>query len=204
MPPVGFADTFPRMRRLEPILYLDLVDPGSLVMLRRARSAAADLGIEVEPLPFEIRPPPAPLVDPADPGWTAYWSEMEPALEALAVSPVRPGLVPWTRKAHELVLEAREVECSGDPVDELMVRYIEEGADIGRVDVLLPLARAWGMDLTRTKATLDVDRHADRIDELRGEALGAGVRGVPTLVVGGELLEGVHDEETIRDHLGGP
>ena len=57
-----------------------------------------------------MRPPPDPLVDPADPAWTAYWDEVAPGLRALGFSPRLPPLVPWTRKAHELLDEAGLLE----------------------------------------------------------------------------------------------
>lgn len=201
LPPVAFPDTFPPMPRHGPVLYLDLVDPGSLVMLRRVRAARPPGADEVELLPFEVRPPPDPLLDPHDPAWTSYWKEMAALLAEMDVSATTPTLVPWTRKAHELVAEAAEAGVEGDLVDEVMLHFIERGHDIGRVDVLLPLAQGWGLDLTRTKAALDVDRHAAHVEEVRRGALEQGVRGVPTLVVGARILEGVHDETTIRRHL---
>jgi predicted DsbA family dithiol-disulfide isomerase len=191
------------MHRPEPALYLDLVDPGSLVMLRRVRAAAADFGVGLAERPFEIRPPPHPMVDPADPAWLAYWEEMRPLLRAQGVEPGEPRVVPWTRKAHELVFEAREAGCESDPVELLLRRYVEEGLDLGRVDLLLAEARRWGMELTRTKATLDVDRHASAVEEARAEALERGVRGVPTLWVAGERLEGIHETDAVRRLLGG-
>lgn len=186
-----------------PVLFVDLVDPGSLVMLRRVGAVADELGTGLVVRGFEIRPPPEPLVDPRDPGWLAYWSEMAPLLRELGVSPSAPALVPWTRKAHELVLEAREAGSDADPVDDLLCLFVEEGADIGRVDVLLERARSWGMDPTRTKATLDVDRHAGALVAARARALDDGVRGVPTLAVGASRLEGILDEPAIRRMLGG-
>lgn len=190
------------MHRSAPVLYLDLVDPGSLVMLRRVRAAANAFGVEVAERPFEIRPPPQPMVDPSDAGWLAYWEQMRPLLVDQGVEPGEPTVVPWTRKAHELVLEARECGCSADPVESLLLRYVEEGLDLGRVDALLPEARRWGLDLTRTKATLDVDRHAAAVQEARVEAMDRGVRGVPTLWIDGRLLEGIHDDRDVRRLIG--
>jgi 2-hydroxychromene-2-carboxylate isomerase len=186
----------------DPTLYLDLVDPGSMVMLLRVRRVMAGSERELTVHPFEIRPPPEPLLDPDDPAWLAYWNEMVPHLEGLDVTPSRPRLVPWTRKAHELVLESRAAGCDVDAPEALLRRFLETGADLGRVDVLLPLAREWGLDLTRTKATLDVDRHAGAVDAVRRQALDAGVRGVPTLALGADLLEGIHDDDDIRRFLG--
>ena len=184
--------------------YLDYIDPGSfLVDLRLARLEDAGV-VEVERLPWEVRRPPEPLLDPAHPGWTGYWSQMaEEARRDEGLELVRPGLVPWTRKAHELALLAREKGCFDKVHRDIMSAFHLEGRDVGRVDVLVSLGQGAGLDFTETKAVLDVDRHAAVLAEVREEAAAAGVRGVPTLVCEGEVLEGVHSLEALRAFLDG-
>jgi 2-hydroxychromene-2-carboxylate isomerase len=183
-----------------PRLYFDYVDPGSLLVRRRI----ATLGVDCSFVGFEMRPPPEPLVELADPAWVEYWGHASQALRATGVVPGAPTLVPWTRKAHELTLHA--TESPDEPVavammDRLFSAYIEEGRDIGRIDVLVPLAVEVGLDGTEVRAVLDVDRWRDEVERARGNALAAGVRGVPTLLRAGHRLEGVHDNETIRAFL---
>ena len=74
--------------------------------------------------------------------------------------------------------------------DVLFKARFEDGADIGRVDVLVNLAIGLGLDLTETKAVLDVDRHADAIVTLRGQAEADGVSRASCLRIGSESLEG--------------
>ena len=184
-----------------PRLFFDYVDPGSYLMDLRVERAAAGVGQPVERVPFELRPPPGELVAPDDPAWLAYWSDMAEPLRDEGVPVRRPDLVPWTRKAHELVLHAHEKGDGGDLHRTLFRQYLEEGVDIGRVDVLLQLATRAGLDATETKAVLDVDRHAEGVEQVRRDALARGVRGVPTLALGERILEGVHDDEVIRAFL---
>lgn len=191
------------MYDVRPRLYFDFVDPGSLLV--RGRIAA--LGLDCTLVGFEMRPPPDTLVDPADPAWTAYWDEVAPGLRALGCPPRLPPLVPWTRKAHELMCQAEAAAPDDDDLaerlrDRVFRAYVEEGADIGRIDVLVPLAEEAGLDRTETRAVLDVDRWRDTVEAARADAVRAGVRGVPTLLHRGRRLEGVHDEETLRAFLG--
>lgn len=172
----------------------DYVDPASYLVHRILRR----LGVEADPGPFELRRPPAPLIDARDRLWRRYLAEMGERASELGIPFTPPDLVPWTRKAHELAIQAREAGVLA-PVDRgLYDAYFAEGRDIGRVDVLVEIGAAAGLDPTETKASLDVDRHAAEVEEDRCRAREAGVRGVPTLVRGDRRLEGFHPEEEIR------
>ena len=93
-------------------------------------------------------------------------------------------------QGHELRLHAAEKGLEGPIHDALFKARFEDGADIGRVDVLVGLAAGLGLDLTETKAVLDVDRYADRVAELRRLAEAEGVERTPTVHIGSERLEG--------------
>ena len=202
MPGLRDADTFRPMHDERPCLYFDFVDPGSLLIRRRL----ATLGVDCTFVGFEMRPPPEPLVEPTDPAWMAYWRSVAGALGEVGVEASAAGLVPWTRKAHELTLHAAAAggrEVASAMSDRLFEAYVEEGRDIGRIDVLVPLAVEVGLDGTEARAVLDVDRWRDRLEEVRHHARGRGVAGVPTLAMAGDRLEGVHSIETIRGFLAG-
>ena len=173
----------------EPRFFFDYVDPlcwlwERVLALHEQRGGAA-----VVRHPLELRPPPAELIDPEDGSWLARWEDVRGALPA-GERPPRPLLVPWTRKAHELALLAAEKGLFQAVHGSLFRAYVEEGRDIGRVDVLVELAMGAGLDRTETKAVLDVDRHSAQVVRLRAEAERLQVRGVPSLLARGRLLEG--------------
>lgn len=186
---------------LQARLYLDYIDPGSFLMDRRLSALEATLELSVERLAWEVRRPPEPLLDPQDPAWTEYWSEMDRQARSEDLELWPPALVPWTRKAHELAVHAREKGCFDKVHRALMDAFHLAGRDVGRVDVLVALASAAGLDHSETKAVLDVDRHGGTLAMVRSEAAGLGVRGVPSLVCGGALLEGVHSTDDIAGFL---
>jgi len=184
-------------------LYLDYIDPGSFLMDRRMDEVETDLALAVERIPWEVRRPPEDLLDSTHPAWTEYWEEMAAQAGESGLDLVRPVLVPWTRKAHELALHAREKGCFDKVHRALMDAFHLEGRDVGRVDVLVALGREAGLDHSETKAVLDVDRHAETLARVRSEGEAAGVRGVPTLVCGEAILEGVRSADEIRGFLHG-
>lgn len=184
----------------QPTLFFDYVDPASFLQERVLERVLAGSD-ELRRHPFEIQTPPRAMVDPEDPGWRDYWASMIELGRALGVEMTHPAITPWSRKAHELALHAREKEAF-EPMHRAIFRaHVMEGRDIGRVDVLVSVAREQGLDADEAKAVLDVDRFLEPVVELRREAERLEVRGVPTLRVGGRSLEGFHDEASVRSFL---
>ena len=170
--------------------FFDYVDPGSWLVERMLGEAAPGLGLAVERVPFEVTPPPAPLVSPRTDAWRRFWDGARAAAADEGVALADPRLVPWTRKAHELALHARAQGVFDGVHHALFTTFLVEGRDLGRVDVLLEVATKQGLDLTATKAVLDVDRHTPEVAAARVEAERLGVRGVPTLLADHGRLEG--------------
>jgi len=180
-------------------LYLDLVDPLSFHLNESVRTVEAEDGVRVERIIVELRPPPAPLTDTDDPFWAGRWSEADSI--SVTGNP-RPCLVPSSRKAHELVLHAREAGADvGELIQRLASAFTESGADTGRVDILVGIATGLGMDLTETKAVLDVDRFEAEAALAADRHARLGVS-VPALVCGDQRLEGFHNVAAIRTFLG--
>ncbi len=182
-------------------LYFDYIDPGSLLLERRLLRAAGGRGITVERVPFEVRPPPESLIDPGSEGWGRYWSAMVEEAREEGLGLRTPDRVPWTRKAHELGLHAKENGRFEEVHATLFQGFLEDGRDLGRVDVLVELARQSGLDPGETKAALDVDRHTAELERLRSTGEAEGVRGVPTLVFGDRVLEGVPSNSELNAFL---
>lgn len=184
----------------QPVLYFDYVDPGSYLLDRLLRELLpADGGAVRHPL--ELRAPPQPLIDVREADWRAYSSTVSALAEASGVEMTFPPFIPWSRKAHELALHAAE-KGHGESVHEALLeaRFLD-GADIGRIDVLVGLATGVGLDLSETKAVLDVDRFSGRVEELRNEAGLLGVRHPCTLTAGPTSLEGPASIDELRCFL---
>ena len=184
-----------------PCFFFDYVDPVSFLIERRLAALENEVPVGVDRAPFELCPPPQNLIDPAAASWRTRWHAVRAEAEAVRVSLAVPRFVPWTRKAHEFALLAREQERF-DPVHRALFEAFHlEGRDLGRVDVLLQIAVHYGMDLTRTKVALDVDRYTPAVERTRAEAERLGIPGVPALLAGRRWLVGIQDSDTLLAFL---
>ncbi len=176
----SFTSGDPRFSE-HPILYFDLADPLSHHLSRLADRAGVAAAIEWRG--FELRPPPQPMIDPGGVEW-----RRRHALAGSHVPP--PPIVPWTRKAHELCEFARVRGCPGTVRRALFRAHFVDHTDIGRIDLLVEIARAAGLDPSETKAVLDVDRYTGAVLQTREDAVGMGVTDVPAFVTADGRLEG--------------
>jgi len=183
-------------------LYFDYADPASYLMERRLRPMEGPTTFVLNLEPFEACPPPTPLLDASDPDFVGSWRTISrtAAREGVRLGPP-PWIVPWTRKAHELGFLALEAGCFREIHDTLFRAYLSEGMDIGRVDVLVGLARRHGLDGSRTKAALDVDLHLEAVLRSRETGLGEGVIRPPTISWLGRKAEGLLDHRSLAAFL---
>jgi predicted DsbA family dithiol-disulfide isomerase len=185
-----------------PRFYFDYVDPLSWLMDREIDAALGEGAVPLVRVPRELRPPPAPLLDPDGPPWRERWQAATDLADALGLpAPTAPGLVPWTRKAHEFVAHAAEKGRAAAAHHAVFEAFFLRGEDIGRVDVLVGLGRTLGLDATETKVVLDVDRFAEQVATRARTADEAGVGEPPVLVLGAEALRGFHNRDAVLTFL---
>jgi predicted DsbA family dithiol-disulfide isomerase len=181
--------------------YFDYTDPASYLLDLSLREVTAESNIVVDRIAFEENPPPLPLFDPGDAARKMIRESLQPEADRIGVKLIEPWIVPWTRKAHELAAYAESKNCFREIHESLFRAYLSGGQDIGRVDVLVTIARERGLDSMETKAALDVDQFSQAIAEQRHNAVVEGVNGVPTLLLGEMRLEGFVDRETLKEFL---
>lgn len=181
------------------LAWSDFVCPFSRLAEAQLLRLEAEGRARVEHHPYELAPPHAPALAPEGAG---AWEEMVvPAAAELGVPMRRPRLRPRTRKAHELAALARREGREAEVRAALFAAYFERGEDIGRVDVLVRVAEAEGMDGSHVRVTLDLDTFADEVAAAERDAVAAGVTGTPALRVGEIMLTGLHPYEAVLDLL---
>ena len=190
-------------------IWFDFVDPASVLLMLEVDAArrdgepwATESGIRW--MPLELRPPPTPLVGIGDPDLAPLWDEARKIATGLGVDLAPPTLVPWTRKAHELIAHSEAGDAPTAHAIRLAVAraYALEGRDIGRVDVLVEIAITQGLDRTETKAVLDVDRYEADVARMARRAVEARVTRTPTIIAGSQRLEGFHNRTALSTLLG--
>ncbi|HEU4886114.1 MAG TPA: DsbA family protein [Longimicrobium sp.] len=162
------------------VVFSDFACPFSYVTeaaLRRMQSAGE---VEATHLAWELYPAPAPI-PPIDAG--EWMAALRPLADELGIALRVPAPV-RTRKAHEAAAFAASKGVGPAMREALFAAHFAEGRDIGRIDVLVEIGTALGLDASELKVVLDVDAFAARIAAEQDAARRAGVQGVPTLVVG--------------------
>ncbi len=185
-----------------PRFYFDYVDPLSWLMDREIDAALREED-SVPPVrvPFELRPPPRPLLDPEGTWWQERWRTATTVAGTLGEPALRePRILPWTRKAHEFVAHAASKGVGPEAHRGVFEAFFERGEDIGRVDVLVRLGQALGLDATETKVVLDVDRYAEEVAAHAREAPAEAAE-PPLLVDGPAVLRGFHNRDAVRTFL---
>jgi predicted DsbA family dithiol-disulfide isomerase len=130
-----------------------------------------------------------------------------PLAEELGIALVEPTALPRTRKAHEAAKFADARGVGPEMRDAVFAACFRDGRDVGRIDVLVELGAALGLDATELKVVLDVDSLSGQVAADQALARRLGIAAVPALVVGSgadaELVTGAQPYAALRAMLEG-
>ena len=148
---------------------------------------------------FELRPEPAPMIDPNSDYLRRAWSDsVAPLAERLGVTMRFPPVKPRTRLAHEAAHWARAQGRFDDYHNEIFRAFFERGEDIGDVDVLIALAHGLGLESDSLRRAPTNHEFAASVLADEGEAARLGVSGVPAFVANRKAaLSGVQPVESL-------
>ena len=169
------------MRKIR--FYYDVVCPYSYLE-SHAIEAAEDAGaVEAEWLPFELRPAPRPLLEPRGNHLRVDWTRhvYRRALE-LGIEIHLPRYQPRSTLPLAACLWAGEQGRLRDFKHALYEAFFCEGEDIAADGEIARAAGRAGLDPDGAVAAAYSPELGARIREIRREAEGAGVRGVPSLL----------------------
>jgi predicted DsbA family dithiol-disulfide isomerase len=158
--------------------------------------------VEVEWLPYELRPEPQPLPDVTGPEgdcFRAGWQRgVAPLAEQFGIEMHFPPFKPRSRLAHEAAEFAREHGHFEAMRRALFEAFFVANRDIGRLDVLLEVGQSVGLDRGALTSALESGRYTERVVELENVSRRLGVQVVPTMVIGGLAIEGVRPYAVLR------
>jgi predicted DsbA family dithiol-disulfide isomerase len=168
----------PRIR-----FYYDVVCPYSY-METHAIEAAEDAGsVEVEWLPFELRPAPKPLLEPRGDHLRVDWTQhVYRRAQALGIEIHLPRYQPRSTLPLAACLWAGEQSRLRDFKHALYEAFFCEGEDVATDREIARAAFRLGLDPEAAVAAAYAPARFERIREIRRDAEAAGVRGVPTLL----------------------
>lgn len=186
-------------------IWSDYVCPFCMLAEGPVEEAIKDVGaeaeVEVEWMPFELRPHPQPTLRPEDAYLPAIWERaVYPMARRLGVDITLPAVSPQPHTA--LAFEGYQYAAEhglGTAYNQRMFRaFFQENQDLGQIDVLVALAGEIGLDEAGFRAALTDGVHRDRHQEALREAAAHQVRSVPTILVGDTRIEGVPRPAQLR------
>ncbi|MFI7285064.1 DsbA family protein [Streptomyces anulatus] len=184
-------------------IWSDYVCPFCMLAEGPLEEAIKDVGVEVEVewMPFELRPHPQPTLRPEDEYLPSIWERaVYPMARRLGVDITLPAVSPqpYTALAFEGYQYAAE-HGLGTAYNQRMFRaFFQESQDLGQVDVLVALAGEIGLDEAGFRAALADGTYRARHQEALREAAAHRVQSVPTLLVGDTRIEGVPRPAQLR------
>ena len=162
------------------LLFHDFISPFCRVGLDSATKAAEAAGAQLRLVPFELIPSPAEHSDSADAAIERERLDATPLAREHGLELSPPPLLPRTRKAHEAVAFASSTGQELAMAAALYDALWRDGADLGRLDVLVDVGAQVGLDRDALHVALGLDEHAEAVSEAQEAAERAGVTGVPT------------------------
>lgn len=200
-------------------IYSDVICPWCFIGKRRFETALAapdvTLRVDVSWRPFELNPDmPAEGMERSAYRAAKFGAEKAQQLDAqMAQTGREVGIAfafdkmqrtPNTRLAHRLIWQAERDsrEAQNEVVNRLFEAYFEEGRDIGKIDVLVGIAKEAGLDANAAKTALLADHTLEAVLDLEDEGIRMGIRGVPFfLLIGKYGVSGAQPPELWRDAL---
>jgi predicted DsbA family dithiol-disulfide isomerase len=158
--------------------------------------------IEVEWMPFELRPYPNETLRPEDDYLQRAWAQsVYPIARKMGVpiSLPRVSPQPHTHLGFEGYQYAREHGQGNVYNHRVLEAFFVKGQDIGDLGVLTRLAGEVGLDEKAFEQALRTRKYRQTHQRaLRHAYEEAGVTGVPMFVIGGQILTGLQDHQTLE------
>lgn len=104
-------------------------------------------------------------------------------------------ITPNTLKAHRLTWLAGQQDKATEMAERILKAYFTEGQNIVEIEVLAKLAAEVGIDAEMANAFLLSDAGMEEVRELERQAIAQGVRGVPHIRIGREVVSGAQSVE---------
>lgn len=181
-------------------LFSDFTCPFSYVTEAALARVESEVAVTFRALELFPAPSRLPLGGPAV-------DDALPLADTLGLPMRRPPVAARTRKAHELARFGAAKGMERAMRSALFAAYFADGRDIGRIDVLVEIAAALGLDASETKVVLDVDTFAAEVMSGSAEARRLGIAGVPALLLGSgadlRIAAGALNVDEIRALLAG-
>lgn len=183
-------------------VYSDYVCPYCFLAEKPLQEAIEGKDVEVEWMPFELRPYPAETLRPEGSYLQSTWAQsVYPMARAMEIPIVLPKVSPQphTGLAFEGYQYAREMGKGTEYNHRMLRAFFQEEQDIGQLDVLTRLAGEIGLDEEEFRRALQSGKYKEAHQRALQHAYNeAQITAVPTFYVGSRVVRGIPSRETLE------
>lgn len=157
------------------VIYADFIDPFCYLGYHSLKAAAEPLGINLEWRGFELNPDTPPEGYSLETGGNsdlrpAMWASVASLAKTHGLSFPEPQRISNTRQAQLLANFAQKYDAKNPLIERLYQAYFSDLRDIGNSDVLLTIAREFGIEKEVARRAMEDPKGADRLEKFRQEA----------------------------------
>ncbi|MEV6742268.1 DsbA family oxidoreductase [Streptomyces sp. NPDC051104] len=183
-------------------VWSDYVCPYCMLAEGPLHEATHDLDVDIEWMPFELRPYPKPTLRPEDEYLPSVWaSSVYPMARRMGVDITLPTVSPqpYTRLAFEGYQYAAEHGKAAEYTPRMLRAFFQENQDIGRLEVLTAIAAELGLDADDYARALKDGTYRETHQEALRTAEAYRISAVPTIIVNDRhRIEGVPNAARLR------
>jgi predicted DsbA family dithiol-disulfide isomerase len=183
-------------------VYSDYVCPFCFLAEQPLMEAIKGKDVEVEWMPYELRPYPNETLKPEGEYLQSTWKQsVYPMAERMGIEIVLPKVSPqpYTHLAFEGYQYAKEKGKAAEYNDRMLRAFFQEEQDIGNIEVLTKLAGEIGLDEHEYREALETRKYKDVHQKALNHAYTeANITAVPTFVIGDTKIAGIRSKETLE------
>ena len=180
-------------------VYSDYVCPFCIIAKKPFEEAIKGKDVEIEWMPFELRPEGQPKLDPINDASKLYlWDKsIRPISKSLDMNLDIPKVSPhpYTNLAFEAFHFAKEYKKENEFNDRVFKAFFYESQDIGDMNVIAQLAYEVGLDKDLCLDALKNRKYKKIQQDYLEHAYNEEINVVPTFMIGDSRLEGVNSKE---------
>jgi predicted DsbA family dithiol-disulfide isomerase len=184
------------------IIYSDYVCPFCLLAKKPMDEAIEGKDVEVEWMPYELRPYPNETLKPEEHYLQSTWKQsVFPMAEQMGIDIILPSVSPQphTHLAFEGYQYSKEQGKGNEYNDRILRAFFQEDQDIGDIEILTRLASEIGLDEIEYREALETRKYKEAHQKALQHAYKeAGITAVPTFVIGDTKVAGIRSKETLE------
>ncbi len=185
-------------------VWTDFVCPFCLLGEAIIEKAIEGLEVEIEWMPFELRPYPTPTLKPEDEYLPRVWkASVYPMAERLGVPIQLPTVSPqpYTRKAFLGLQYAKQQGKGNEYTTAVMKAFFQQNLNIGEDQVLKNILANLGLNPAELDEFVNSPQANAQHDADLQYAKQLGIQAVPSLAVGEQFFSGVPSVQALRDAI---